>query len=92
VIGGINAKNYGTDGGDTWVIGGRLVIEDGATVEGLEGGGTYTLPAAAADKLGGVKLASAQTALENTAELSDVITAFNALLTALKASGVVASS
>ncbi|MFC7067448.1 hypothetical protein [Brucella rhizosphaerae] len=32
-------KNYKTDGGDTLVVGGKLVIEDGATVEGLEGGG-----------------------------------------------------
>ena len=32
-------KNYRTDGGDTLVIGGKLVVEDGATVEGLDGGG-----------------------------------------------------
>ena len=29
------SKNYRTDGGDVWVIGGKLVIEEGATVEGL---------------------------------------------------------
>ena len=28
-------KNYTTDGGDTTVIGGRLVVEEGASVEGL---------------------------------------------------------
>lgn len=28
-------KNYNTDGGDTLVIGGKLVIEEGAEVEGL---------------------------------------------------------
>lgn len=33
-------KNYSTDGGDTLVIGGKLVIEEDAEVEGLEGGGT----------------------------------------------------
>lgn len=36
-----STKNYSTDGGDTLVIGGKLVIEEDATVEGLggEGGG-----------------------------------------------------
>lgn len=34
-----STKNYSTDGGDTLVVGGRLVIEGGAEVEGLEGGG-----------------------------------------------------
>lgn len=94
MIGGYNTKNYETDDGNTLVIGGKLVVEEGATVEGLEGGGgsAYTLPAASADALGGVKLASAQAALENTAQLSDVITAFNALLSALKTSGAVASN
>ena len=28
-------KNYHTDNGDTWVIGGKLVIEEGAEVTGL---------------------------------------------------------
>ena len=48
-------KNYSTDGGDTLVIGGKLVIEQDATVEGL-GGGSYTLPTASAGTLGGVKV------------------------------------
>lgn len=29
------SKNYKTDEGNTWVIGGKLVIENGAEVEGL---------------------------------------------------------
>lgn len=29
------AKNYMTDGGDTTVIGGALIIEEGASVEGM---------------------------------------------------------
>lgn len=29
------SKNYKTDGGDTWVIGGKLVIEKDAKVEGF---------------------------------------------------------
>lgn len=30
-----NCKNYKTDNGDTWVIGGNLKILEGAKVEGL---------------------------------------------------------
>ena len=105
-------KNYATDGGDTWVIGGKLVVKEDAEVEGLEGGGgsSYTLPAASASTLGGVKVgsglsitdgvlsadgvtpAAAQAALESTAELADVITAFNGLLAALKTAGIVANA
>ena len=33
-----NCKNYKTDGGNTLVIGGKLVIEEGATVQGLPQG------------------------------------------------------
>ena len=107
-----NAKNYATDGGDTWVIGGKLKVEDGATVEGLSGGGSeYELPTASASTLGGVKVgtglsinangvlsadgvtpATHQAILEPTAEMADVITAFNALLTALETAGLVAGS
>ena len=105
-------KNYSTDGGNTWVVGGKLVIEDGATVEGLEGGGSgtpYELPTASAQTLGGVKVGSGlsivangvlsadgitpaanQAALEAT-EVADVVTAFNALLTKLKAAGFMAA-
>ncbi len=106
-------KNYATDGGDTWVIGGKLVVEEGAEVEGLsggEGGGSYTLPVASASTLGGVKVgsgltitdgilsadgitpAATQAALESSAELADVITAFNGLLAALKTAGIVANA
>ena len=45
-------KNYSKDGGDTLVIGGKLVIEEGAQVEGLGG----ELPVASAETLGGVKV------------------------------------
>ena len=102
-------KNYHTDGGDTWVVGGKMIFEEGATVEGLSGGGgSYTLPTASADTLGGVKVGSGltitngvlsadgitpaanQAALE-TAELADVITALNALLTKLKTAGLMAA-
>ena len=50
-----NAKNYTEQGGEVTHIGGKLIIEEGAEVEGLDSGGSYTLPTAAADTLGGVK-------------------------------------
>lgn len=37
-----STKNYFTDGGDTLVVGGKLVVEAGAEVEGLEGAGGST--------------------------------------------------
>ena len=55
-------KNYSDDGGDRLVIGGKLTVLEGATVEGLDGGGSsYTLPTASADTLGGVKIGSGLT-------------------------------
>lgn len=30
-----NCKNYSKDNGDTWVIGGKLEVLDGATVNGI---------------------------------------------------------
>ena len=39
----IVTKNYFTDEGDTLVIGGRLIVEEGAEVEGLDGGGSAQL-------------------------------------------------
>ena len=55
-------KNYFTEGGDELVIGGKVTVLEGAEVEGLSGGGgSYTLPAATADKLGGIKVGSGLT-------------------------------
>ena len=55
-------KKYFTEGGDELVIGGKLTVLEGAEVEGLSGGGgSYTLPAATADKLGGIKVGSGLT-------------------------------
>lgn len=100
-------KNYSTDGGDTLVIGGKLQIEEGAEVTGLPSGeGEYTLPAATASTLGGVKIGSGLTveadgtlsadgitpaenqAASEAAELADLVTAFNSLLSKLKAAGL----
>ena len=50
-------KNYFKDGGDTLVIGGKLVVEEDAEVEGLDTGGGSLTPATASE-LGGVKVGS----------------------------------
>ena len=54
-----NTKNFMAHGGNELVIGGKLTILPGAVVEGLDGGGGgsgYTLPAATASTLGGIKV------------------------------------
>ncbi len=59
-----NSKNYAAHGGEEWVIGGKLTFLEGAEVEnfpGGGGGGSYTLPTASADTLGGVKVGSGLT-------------------------------
>lgn len=47
---GYNCKNYGTDGGDKWVIGGTLAFEAGTSVTGF--------PIASATSCGGIKAAA----------------------------------
>lgn len=72
-------KNYMGPGGEEWVIGGKLTILPGAEVSGLpEAETTPITPASAVDTL------------ENTADLSDVIAAFNELVLNLKAAGFMA--
>ena len=55
-----NTKNFMAHGGNELVIGGKLTILPGAVVERLDGGGGsgYTLPAATASTLGGIKVGS----------------------------------
>lgn len=57
-----NTKNYMAHGGNELVIGGKLTFLEGAEVENFPGGGSrgdsYTLPAASASTLGGVKIGS----------------------------------
>lgn len=55
-----NTKNFMAHGGNELVIGGKLTILPGAVVKGLDGGGGsgYTLPAATASTLGGIKVGS----------------------------------
>ena len=123
-----NTRNYAAHGGGEWVIGGKLTVLEGATVEGLTAvaapassdalGGikaatkaetdtveakigedaklyvptypeSYVLPAAAADALGGVKLAENQ-ADSAASTIAGLNLEFNALLAKLKAAGIMA--
>ena len=68
----IVTKNYFTDEGDTLVIGGRLIVEEGAEVEGLDGGGSAAENQPAST-------ATAVATLKND---------FNALLIRLKNAGI----
>ena len=57
-------KNYFAHGGNELVIGGKLTFLEGAEVEnfpGEGGGGSYTLPTASADTLGGIKVGNGLT-------------------------------
>ena len=107
-----NVKNYTEQGGEVTHIGGKLIIEEGAQVEGLDGGGSYTLPTASADTLGGVKAKAkdaetvevavdedgklyvpavpkiAHQAASEASEVADLVSQFNALLTALQTAGL----
>ncbi len=60
-----NTKNFFAHGGNELVIGGKLTFLEGAEVENFPGegggGGSYTLPTASADTLGGVKVGSGLT-------------------------------
>ena len=69
----IVTRNYFTDEGDTLVIGGKLIIEEGAEVEGLGGGNSE----AAANQ--SASTATAVAGLKND---------FNALLIRLKEAGI----
>ena len=51
-----SAKNYSVQGGDELHIGGKLVIEEGATVVGTDIPSSYELPTASASTLGGIKV------------------------------------
>ena len=72
-------KNYTEPGGEVTHIGGQLVFDDEATVEGF--------PTASASKAGAVKMAANQAA--STAEdVAGLKADFNTLLGALKAAGI----
>ena len=72
----IVCKNYSTDSGDTWVVGGRLVIEEGAEVEGLNGSG------------GGSNAALENQTASTATAVAGLKNDFNALLNKLKNAGI----
>ena len=76
-------RNYHAHGGSEWVIGGKLTFLPGATVEGAEG--LFDLPSAAQPVVPYIADSEATT----IAALKDN---FNALLAALRASGLMASA
>ena len=69
---GYNAKNYTEQGGEKTVIGGELVIEEGAKVTGL--------PSSSNEKMANQSDSTAET-------IEDLVADFNALLSKLKTSG-----
>ena len=69
---GYNAKNYTEQGGEKTVIGGELVIEEGAKVTGL--------PSSSNEKMSNQSDSTAET-------IEDLVADFNALLSKLKTSG-----
>lgn len=71
-----NTKNYTEQGGDTTVIGGTLDIKSGASVKGLPSAGFAVL---------------ANQSASTAATVDDMKTDFNALLTKLKAAGIMAA-
>ena len=105
-----NVKNYTEQGGEVTHIGGKLVFDEGAAVEGFPGGESgYTLPPATASVLGGVKVGAGLTveqdgtlaaegivpaanqAASTATGVDDLKNDFNALLTKLKAAGLMAA-
>ena len=94
-----NAKNYTEQGGESTHIGGSLIIEEGASVEGLP---APTIPVATTSKTGVVQIGSglsgvlsadgitpaANQAASTATELADLKNDFNTLLAALKTAGL----
>ncbi|GHV48697.1 hypothetical protein FACS189499_08650 [Clostridia bacterium] len=77
------SKNYKTDNGDKWVVGGELEVLPGATVTGLDGnggGGGFT-PAA-----------NIQPIYVGGATVDQIANTVNEILTKLKAAGLMESN
>lgn len=70
-------KNYNTDNGDTTVIGGKLLIKAGATLESEDGA-----------TLEGVNLVAENQSDSTATDVAGLKTDFNALLTKLKSAGL----
>ena len=82
-------KNYFKDDGDTLVIGGRLVIEEDAELEGLDTGGDES-SAATTETAGIVKQAEHQANFTQD-NLADLETGLNGLIEKLVAAGIMAA-
>ena len=80
VEGPYNCKNYMTDGGDTLVIGGALVVQNGAMVVGLP------IEFATVNSTGVIYQAENQRASTAT-DVATLVNDLNALLTKLKNAG-----
>ena len=76
-----NVKNYTEQGGEITHIGGKLVIEEGASVEGLSSSGDP----------GNTFTPAAYQAPSEATTIAALKEDFNTLLAALKAAGLVAS-
>ena len=78
-----NCKNYMTDGGDTLVIGGALVIENSAMVIGLpiEVATTNTT---------GVMYQAGNQSISTATDVATLVNDLNALLLKLKIAGIMA--
>lgn len=98
-----NTKNYTEQGGEVTRFGGKVVFESGCVVEGLP---APTLTPASTTNLGGVKVGAGLSATEagvlsvtgaaNQAasvatDAAGIVADFNALLTKLKAAGLMAT-
>lgn len=101
-----NAKNYTEQGGEVTHIGGKFVIDEGGSVEGLP---EPTVAPATASTLGGIKVGSGLSITEDgtlstdgitpaeavaASEASDVAgvnTVLNAVIASLKAAGLMAA-
>lgn len=71
------------------VAGMARTSKDAGTGIELGGGVSYTLPAATTAALGGVKKTPTVSALASGADAATIVTAFNDLVTKLRAAGVV---
>lgn len=96
-------KNYMTEGGDKLVIGGNLTFEEGSTITG---GTLVALTPATASELGSVKVGdglvitdagvlsvagAANQAASTATTIEGLVSDFNAMLTKLKAAGLMAA-
>ena len=66
-----NSKNYTEQGGEVTHIGGKLVFDEGATVEGSEIPSSYVLPEADAETLGGVMIGAGFSVHDGVLALSE---------------------